>query len=105
MKGSAMPRWNGFVAALVLVAFSWALALSVSPRLHERVHADASRVEHSCAVTFFTSGSCDHSAHAPLVSAPVPLVQSARIAALNSIWVEPLFLGACIFEHAPPARA
>jgi hypothetical protein len=50
------------------------------------------------------SGSYDHAAHVPLVSAPVPVNQFSRILALTPQWVESPFLGASIFEHAPPAR-
>ena len=92
-----------FVAAFVSVAFLWALALSVSPQLHQRVHPDAGRVEHNCAATMIASGSYNHSAHVPLVSAPVPAVQFSKIPALTPQWVESPFLGARIFEHAPPA--
>jgi hypothetical protein len=94
-----------FVAALVSLGFFWALALSASPQLHQRVHADANRVEHNCAVTMIASGSYDHAAHVPLVSAPVPAFQFSEIPALTACWVQSLFLGACIFEHAPPTRA
>ena len=45
-----------FVATCVFAAFVWAIALSVSPQLHQRVHADASRAEHSCAVTAIAAG-------------------------------------------------
>ena len=92
-----------FVAAFVSVAFLWALALSVSPQLHQRVHPDAGRVEHSCAATMIASGSYDHAAHVPLVSAPVPVIHFSKIPALTPQWVESPFLGARIFEHAPPA--
>jgi len=105
MKGSMMLRSSVFVAAFVLAAFLWALALSVSPQLHARVHPDASQSEHSCAATFVASGSYNHSAHAPLVSAPVPVVQFATIPALAPQWVESPFLSASIFEHAPPVCA
>ena len=37
---------RAFVTAFVSVAFLWALALSASPQLHQRVHPDAGRVEH-----------------------------------------------------------
>src|SRR5437660_10759666 len=93
-----------FVAALVSVGFLWALALSASPRLHQRVHKDANRVEHNCAVTMIASGSYNHAAYAPLVSAPVPALQFSKIPALSPCWVQLPFLGACILEHAPPAR-
>ncbi|MFZ0917041.1 MAG: hypothetical protein WAN04_09125 [Candidatus Udaeobacter sp.] len=97
-------RANAFIAICVFAAFLWALALSASPQFHQLVHKDAGSVEHNCAVTMITSGSYDHAAHAPLVGAPVPAVQFSKIPALTSSWVQSPFLGACIFEHAPPAR-
>jgi hypothetical protein len=97
-------RGRAFVATCVSAAFLWALALSVSPQLHQRFHTDANRVEHNCAATMIASGSYDHAAQPPLVNAPVPSAQFSKIPALTPQWVESPFLGACIFEHAPPAR-
>jgi hypothetical protein len=96
-------RGRAFVTTCVSAAFLWALALSVSPQLHQRFHTDGNRVEHNCAATMIASGSYDHAAHPPLVSAPVPSVQFSTIPALTPQWVESPFLGASIFEHAPPA--
>jgi hypothetical protein len=105
---STFPRSRShgrvFVAIFLFAAFLWALALSVSPQLHQRVHKDANRVEHNCAATMIASGSYNHVAHVPLVSAPVPVIHFSKIPALTPQWVESPFLGACIFEHAPPAR-
>jgi hypothetical protein len=98
-------RGRAFVATFVSAAFLWTLALSVSPQLHERVHPDANSVEHTCAVTFITSGNYDHAAPAPLVSAPTSNAQFSEIPALISTWVQSPFLGASIFEHAPPVLA
>jgi hypothetical protein len=98
---SIAPR--AIVTTGILSAFLWTLTLTVSPSLHERIHSDANRAEHSCAVTLIGSGSCNHSAHVPLVSAPVPAIQFSTIPALHPLWVPSPFLGACIFEHAPPA--
>jgi hypothetical protein len=95
---------RAFIAVCVFTGFLWALALSVSPQLHTRVHPDANRVEHDCAATMIASGSYDHVAHVPLVSASAPAHQFSKIPALTSEWVESPFLGARIFEHAPPAR-
>jgi hypothetical protein len=110
--GSAMSTFarstnseRALIAICVSAAFLWALALSASPQLHQRVHKDANRVEHNCAATMIASGTYDHAVHAPLVSAPVPAVQFSKIPALTPQWVESPFLGACIFEHAPPTRA
>jgi hypothetical protein len=96
---------RAFVTTCVFAAFVWALALSVSPQLHQRVHADASRAEHSCAVTAIASGAYEQAGPPPLVSAPLPAVQFSEIAALTSQWVESLFLKAHIFANAPPARS
>jgi hypothetical protein len=93
---------RAFVATCVSAAFLWALALSVSPQLHQRFHTDANRVEHSCAATMIASGNYDHASHPPLVSAPAPSVHFSKILALTPHWVESPFLGASIFEHAPP---
>ena len=105
---STFARSNNYgralVATFVSAAFLWTLALSASPQLHQRVHKDANRVEHNCAATMIASGSYDHSAHPPVVSAPARALQFSKILALTPQWVAVPFLGARIFEHAPPAR-
>ena len=93
---------RALIAICVFAAFVWALALSVSPHLHHWFHTDANRVEHSCAATVITSGTYDHAPHPPLVSVPAPSVHFSKIPALTPHWVESPFLGASIFEHAPP---
>jgi hypothetical protein len=103
MKSSTMPR--AFVAAFLSIAFLWTLGLSVSPQLHERLHPDANRVEHTCAVTFVASGSYDHAESAPLLSAPVPSNHFSTIPVLDPQWVQSPFLSASIFEHAPPVNS
>src|SRR5437763_16028364 len=107
MSTAARSKIDGraVVAALLSAGFLCALALSASPQLHQRVHSDANRVEHTCAVTMIASGSYDHAAHAPPVSAPVEAVQFSKIPALSPCWVQSPFLGARIFEHAPPAHS
>src|SRR5947199_10418531 len=94
---------RAIIAAFVSMGFLWALALSASPQLHQRVHKDANRVEHNCAVTMIASGSYDHAAQVPLVSAPVPALQFSKIPPLSRCWVQSPFLASCILEHAPPA--
>jgi hypothetical protein len=95
---------RGFLTVFVSGAFLWALALSSSSELHQRIHPDANRVEHNCAVTMLASGSYDHAANVPLLSALLPAIQFSEIPALTPCWVQSPFLGAHIFEHAPPAR-
>ena len=93
------------IAAFVGTAFLWTLVLSVAPQLHERIHRDANRPDHACAVTFVASGNYTHSPAAALVIVPVPLAQISAIPALTPAWVESAFLLARVFEHAPPALA
>ena len=98
-------RARAFIAICVSTGFLWALALSASPQLHQRIHKDANRAEHNCVVTMIASGSYDHPAPPPLVSGPVLAIQSSKIPASTACWVQSLFLRACSFEHAPPTRA
>jgi hypothetical protein len=98
-------RRRAFVASCVFVAFLWTVALNASLQLHQRVHPDANRVEHSCAVTMIASGTYNHAPHVPLVSAQIPPVQFSKILALAPCGVQSPFLDACIFEHAPPAHS
>jgi len=105
MKGRMKAYSGNFIAAFVSAAFLWALALSASPQLHERVHRDANSPDHTCAVTFIVSGSYDYSAYTPLITAPVPTIQFSKIPALSSQWVQSPFLRASIFEHAPPSNS
>jgi hypothetical protein len=93
------------VATFLFAAFSWTLLVSVSPRLHGCVHADANRIDHVCAITLIASGSYEHAGQPPLISAPQFDVCFAATASLTPTWVKPLFLNAHIFAHAPPFRA
>jgi hypothetical protein len=97
--------WFAGTAVLVLAAaIVLMLVLSAAPNLHERLHPTAAFL-HECAVTLIVSGSCHHSAAAPLMIAPATTVQFTKILALNSVWVESPFLGARVLEHAPPAHS
>ena len=86
-------------------AFLFANALSVSPQLHARVHPDANQSNHECAITLVAAGNYHHATNGPLVVVAPPAIQFSNLAALDSTWVLSPFLGASIFEHAPPARA
>ena len=105
MRPSAPSLLRGAIASWVCAAFLSALALSVSPRWHELVHTDAKAAQHECAVTLIGSGSYQQTAPAPFVAAPVPILQFCFVPALRPVWVASPFLGARIFEHAPPALA
>jgi len=103
-SGRSQTGVRVLVASVLFAAFSWTLLVSVSPRLHARIHADAHRADHVCSITLIGSGSYEHGAHPPLVTVPLPAVQFSKIPALTPCWVQSPFLGAHIFEHAPPAR-
>ncbi len=91
------------VASVLFAAFSWTLLVSLSPRLHGCIHADANRSDHVCAITLIASGSYEHAGQPPLINAPQFDVRFAASASLSPTWVKPLFLNAHIFAHAPPA--
>ena len=100
MKTSTMMRAS--VAILASAAFLWALTLSASPQLHERVHSDANRAGHTCAVTMIASGNLNDSPPAALIITPAPVVE-LKIPELKPQRAESLFLLGAVFEHAPPA--
>jgi hypothetical protein len=94
-------RW--LVSGGLFASFAFALVLAVSPQLHERLHHEASPTTHECAVTLITAGKLQHSSVPVVVVAPEPAFQFGKIPTLNPLWVPAPFLGAAIFEHAPPA--
>ena len=91
------------VASGVLATLVFALGLAASPQLHARFHPDAGSSNHECAVTLIASGKYEQADAPPLFCAPQPAVVFERIPALTPVWVAAPFLGARIFEHAPPA--
>jgi hypothetical protein len=93
------------VAAVVFAAFSWTLLVSVSPQLHSRIHSDANRADHICAIMLIASGNYEHSAQPPIITPPRFDVAIAASAEPKSTWVKPVFLNAHIFAHAPPSRS
>jgi hypothetical protein len=86
MRSSRSDR--AVVAIFLSVAFLWTLALSASPQLHQRIHRDADRGDHVCAVTLVASGNFNHSACPQLVSVPDLVDQFSSIPALTPQWVE-----------------
>jgi hypothetical protein len=93
---------RAIVASGFIGAFLFALVLSAAPQLHERIHQPIGAA-HECAVTLIASGKYQQSDAPVLVSVPQPAVQWEKIPSVHPVWVAAPFLGACIFEHAPPA--
>lgn len=104
LNGDNLIALRAIVSAGFLSGFFFALVLAASPQLHERIHQPIG-AGHECAVTLIASGKYQQSEAPMLVSAPQPAVQFSKIPTLQSVWVPAPFLGACIFEHAPPAHA
>jgi hypothetical protein len=94
-----------FTASILISALLLALTLAAAPQLHARIHKDSSATDHQCAATLISSGSYEHSASPDLLSTPQLADHVSTIAIFTSCWVPALFLGASIFEHAPPARS
>lgn len=92
-----------FVAIGLLAAFLFALALAASPQLHARLHPDAASASHECAVTLIAAGKYEQADAPPVLVAPQPATIFEKIPAFAPVWVATPFLGASIFEHAPPA--
>ena len=101
----SLNRGRAFVASLVLAAFALSIAAAGSPRLHLRIHPDANSSEHTCAATLIASGNYEHHAPPPLVSSLTAPVQFTFVELLTARSVDSIFLGASIFEHAPPTDA
>ena len=104
-SGRSQNYLRVFVAAIVFAAFSWTLVGSVSPQLHARIHADANRSDHVCAITLIASGSFEQAGQPVLVSEPEFKIRFPESTALASSWVKPLFLDAHLFAHAPPVHS
>jgi len=102
-SGRSQTRARVFVATILFAAFSWTLLVSFSPQLHARIHADAHRADHVCAITLIASGSYGHGAQPPVIRPPEFDVRFAASAELTSTWVKPVFLNGHLFAHAPPA--
>ncbi|MBA3960785.1 MAG: hypothetical protein H0X40_02650 [Chthoniobacterales bacterium] len=100
---SRSEKFRALIASSLFAAFLLALSLAASPQLHARFHPDAGSPEHECAVTLIATGKYEHVDAAPTLIAPQPAVLFEKIPAFAPVWVAAPFLGAAIFEHAPPA--
>ena len=100
---SCREQVRAAVAGSLLGALLFALCLSASPSLHARFHPDAASSSHECAVTLIASGKYEEATSPPLFIAFQPASHFESIPALAPVWVAAPFLGASVFEHAPPA--
>lgn len=102
MKSSA-ANFRLAVATSLLASLFFAVVLTVAPGSHHLVHKEAGTAQHECAVTLIASGKYEVSDGPVLVSSPNSPVRWAKVPSVHTVWVAVPFLGASIFEHAPPA--
>ncbi len=100
---SRREKLRAFVASSLLAAFLLALSLAAWPQWHARFHPDAGFGSHTCAVTLIAAGNYEQLDGPPILAPPQRAVVFEKIPALAPVWVAAPFLGARIFEHAPPA--
>ena len=100
---SRCEKLHVIIAGGLLSALLFALALAASPQLHARFHAGAGSPDHECAVTLIATGKYEQADAPPIVVVPQPAIVVEKIPVLAPVWVAAPFLGASIFEHAPPA--
>ena len=95
--------WQNAFACLLAAHLLIVVVLAASPELHQLLHQDAGRSEHECAITVMLSGGSDGSP-VPQVFDPgaILLVAHQFLPEMHARDVAPLFLGAHVFEHAPP---
>jgi hypothetical protein len=92
------------VAAFLSLIFLWVLALSVSPRLHSRIHLDAGQAEHHCAVTLISAGNCEQVLPQLAMAPERPAFGEVLLLPWTTVGVT-IFRGAALLEHAPPAHS
>jgi hypothetical protein len=100
---SRRSELRAVIGSSLLGAILFALVLAASPQLHARLHPDAGTANHECAVTLIASGNYEQSTPPLIFVAPQPSTHYEKIPALAPVWVAAVFLGARVFEHAPPA--
>ena len=100
----AKPAVMNGVAACVLLQMLLALALAVSPELHEQLHHDAGSPFHDCAVTHLIHGDFGDGVPVPVMSTGPALAppECEVFTEARAAWVRPLFLANGVLEHAPP---
>lgn len=98
--GKALLR--AIVAASCGVALLFALVLSASPHLHERLHPASDAPNHECAITMLTSGSYQHSPNVQVLVAP-PAPRATFVQIVAGFQLVSAHLEFCLLEHAPPA--
>jgi hypothetical protein len=105
-RGRDTAGWQKALVCLLVGQLLVVAALVACPHLHQLFHHDADQRDHECAVTVMLSGGSDEVVP-PLIVIAAPFFGGSgeSIAPTVAGEIAPLFLGAHIFEHAPPAHA
>jgi hypothetical protein len=89
---SAKPALSGLLVALVLLLN----ALAAAPALHELIHKDADRADHSCAITLFAHGQVDSASCDVPVAVPTAGIETT-LSLISSV-------PSTAIENLPPGR-
>jgi hypothetical protein len=101
LLGGKMSVRHSLVAAAFMGAFLFALVLSATPQLHERIHRASADASHQCAVTLLASGHCQHTPCDAISIAP-PAPRQGDAFSLRSFEIVSPRLDFSLLEHAPP---
>ncbi|HXM32382.1 MAG TPA: hypothetical protein VN921_01925 [Chthoniobacterales bacterium] len=92
---------HSLVAAGFIGVFLFALVLSATPQLHERIHKASADASHQCAVTLLASGHCQHIPSDAVSIAP-PAPRPGDAFSHRNFEIVPPCLDFSLLEHAPP---
>lgn len=98
------PALFQVLALGVMLPWLAALAMAVSPDLHEHVHHDACHEDHECVVTHLQAGDFGDLVPPPaFLGVPDFICYQEPLAREIKTWLPATFLNNGILEHAPPA--
>jgi len=92
---------HSLVAAGFIGAFLFALVLSATPQLHERIHRAGADASHQCAVTLLASGHCQHTPSGGIAIIP-PALREGDAFSHRNFEIVSSRLDFSLLEHAPP---
>jgi hypothetical protein len=90
---------GALIATLLCVFY-----LSFASRAHERIHADAKKSTHECAITMFAAGACEDAADSPIYEAG-PAPSFSPLFLFEGSFIFTASVGMSILEHAPPQNS
>jgi hypothetical protein len=102
-RNRQIPGWQNTLVCLLISQLVIVAGLAASPHLHQLLHHDADHADHECVVTIMISGGTDGSPVPQVLDAGTLFLTASDFSPeIQTADVAPLFLGAHVFEHAPP---